>query len=134
MSYILVADDDLDDQELIQDAFSDNSITVDKMRFVNDGEELISFLKSIKCLPSLILLDLNMPRKSGREALYEIKQDPELKHIPVLMFSTSDADVDIRECQLIGSNAFLTKPNSYLELVALMRDLVAFWFVRASLV
>lgn len=134
LSYILVADDDLDDQELIQDALADNNISADKIHFVNDGEELMSYLNSAEKLPCMILLDLNMPRKSGREALLEIKQDPLLKQVPVVMFTTSDSEVDIKECNFNGSNAYLTKPNNYLDLVDLMKDLVAFWFIRAQLI
>tara|TARA_R110002153_G_scaffold145231_1_gene296502 strand:+ start:4254 stop:4715 length:462 start_codon:yes stop_codon:yes gene_type:complete len=133
VSYILVADDDVDDQELIQDAFLDNEIVLDKLRFVDDGEELIHFLENAKILPSIILLDLNMPRKSGREALAEIKQNPTLKHIPVIMFTTSDSEVDIKECHMIGCNAYLTKPNNYIDLVSLMKDLISFWLLQAKI-
>ncbi len=133
VSYILVADDDADDQELIQDAFSDNEIVLDKLRFVDDGEELIHFLENAEILPSIILLDLNMPRKSGREALAEIKQNPTLKHIPVIMFTTSDSEVDIKECHMIGCNAYLTKPNNYIDLVSLMKDLISFWLLQAKI-
>ncbi|ABG38954.1 response regulator receiver protein [Paraglaciecola sp. T6c] len=133
VNYILVADDDLDDQELIQDALADNAIGTDKLRFVNDGEELTRFLADAKTLPSIILLDLNMPRKSGREALDDIKQNPSFKHIPVVMFTTSDSDIDIKECHMLGCNAYLTKPNNYLDLVGSMKDLVSFWFFQAQI-
>lgn len=133
VNYILVADDDLDDQELIQDALADNAIGTEKLRFVNDGEELIRFLANAKTLPSIILLDLNMPRKSGREALDDIKQNPSFKHIPVVMFTTSDSYIDIKECHKLGCNAYLTKPNNYLDLVGSMKDLVSFWFFQAQI-
>ncbi|MBU2877957.1 response regulator [Aliiglaciecola lipolytica] len=134
VSYILVAEDDLDDQELIRDALTENNLTLDKIKFAQDGEELISVLNSAEVLPNLILLDLNMPRKSGREALAEIKQDPRLKHIPVIIFTTSDSEIDIKECYFLGSNAYLTKPNNYFALVALMKDLINFWFCQAQMV
>ena len=82
----------------------------------------------------LILLDLNMPRKSGREALIEIKKDVQFKHIPVVIFTTSDSEIDIKECYILGTNAYLTKPSNYIDLVALMKDLINFWFFQAKIV
>ncbi|MFA3790659.1 response regulator [Aliiglaciecola sp. SL4] len=134
VNHILVAEDDLDDQELIRDALTENKLAMEKIKFAQDGEELISLLNSAEVLPSLILLDLNMPRKSGREALEEIKRDPKLKHIPVIIFTTSDSEIDIKECYFLGSNAYLTKPNNYFDLVVLMKDLINFWFCQAQII
>ncbi|GAB2689757.1 response regulator [Aliiglaciecola sp. 3_MG-2023] len=134
VNHILVAEDDLDDQELIRDALTENNLALEKIKFAQDGEELISLLNTAEVLPNLILLDLNMPRKSGREALEEIKQNPKIKHIPVIIFTTSDSEIDIKECYFLGSNAYLTKPNNYVDLVELMKDLINFWFCQAQII
>jgi len=134
ISYILAADDDLDDQELIKDALSDSDFNTDKLRFVSDGEELMSTLINADSLPSIILLDLNMPKKNGREALAEIKANTSLRHIPVIIFSTSDSTLDIKECYSLGTNAYMTKPNNYKDLVETMQILLDYWIGRSQIV
>lgn len=83
--------------------------------------------------PSLILLDLNMPRKSGREALAEIKSDESFRNVPIVVFTTSNAPIDVETSYSAGANAYLTKPLSYSEMLASMRALTDFWFTRAIL-
>ena len=134
VSYILIADDDLDDQELMRDALVENELDEDKLRFVADGEELLDALSEVKILPSMILLDLNMPRMGGREVLSHIKLNEQLKHIPVIMFTTSDSEVEIRQCYTLGSNAYMTKPARYSDLVEAMRVLTQYWLGEARIV
>ncbi len=133
LRYVLIADDDLDDQELIRDALLENNMSEDKMQWVNDGEELMSALRHAVHLPSLIILDLNMPKKDGKTALLEIRADQHLRHIPVIIFSTSDSSDDILDCYNIGSNTYMTKPSKYQELVDTMADVISYWGLRARI-
>ena len=132
---ILMADDDADDRLLAKDALAECKITGD-LRFVENGEELIEYLhRRGKYLqadsaprPGLILLDLNMPKKDGREALKEIKVDPELRTIPVVILTTSRADTDIGRIYDLGANSFIAKPVSFDSLVDVMKTLCRYWF------
>ena len=133
LRYVLIADDDLDDQELIKEALLENNLNEDKMQWVNDGVELMSTLRATAILPSLIILDLNMPRKDGKTALLEIKADQSLKHIPIIIFSTSDSSDDILDCYNFGSNTYITKPTKYKELVDTMADVISYWGNRARI-
>ena len=132
---ILLADDDADDRMLARDALAESRLAND-LRFVEDGEELLDYLyrrgkfsdaeKSPR--PGLILLDLNMPRKDGREALREIKADPALRHVPVVVLTTSKAEEDIYRTYNLGVNSFITKPVTFEGLVSVMRALGRYWF------
>ncbi len=131
---ILIADDDADDREMIKDAFTENRLRND-LRFVTDGVELMDFLRRQGKYkdggtprPGLILLDLNMPKKDGREALKEIKNDPELKSIPVVVLTTSKAEEDVYRTYNLGVNSFVTKPVRFDSLVKLTNDLGRYWF------
>jgi len=103
---------------------------------VEDGEKLLAYLRrsgayadpQISPRPGLILLDLNMPRKDGREALREIKNDPALKRIPVVVLTTSWAEEDICRTYDLGANSFITKPVTFEGLVVVMKNLVHYWF------
>lgn len=134
VSYILVADDDLDDQELIRDALVESNFDEKKIQFVDDGLLLLDSLNKCTILPSIILLDLNMPRKGGKEALVELKKSERFRHIPVIIFTTSDSEIDIKQCYSLGSNAFMTKPSSYFELVDAMKMLTQYWIGQAKIV
>jgi CheY-like chemotaxis protein len=139
MSYktvtILMADDDPDDRMLTEDALKEAHLAND-IHFVEDGEALMDYLYHRKAYadpassprPSIILLDLNMPKKDGREALKEIKNDPELRRIPVIIMTTSKAEQDIVRSYDLGANSYLTKPITFDELVIVMRDLGKYWF------
>ncbi len=137
---ILVAEDDPDDRCLIKDAFDEAEIT-NPLFFVEDGEELMDFLynknkfldKKRFPRPGLILLDLNMPKKDGRQALSEIKSDKELKKIPVTILSTSDNEEDIINSYILGVNSFITKPQSFNLLVEVMRSIKNYWLNTAEL-
>lgn len=131
---ILLADDDEEDRMLAADAMRESRVAND-LRFVEDGEELLDYLykreryaaPNAAPTPGLILLDLNMPRKDGREALREIKADPDLRRIPVVVLTTSKAEEDIYRTYDLGANSFITKPVSFDGLVAVMRDIGRYW-------
>lgn len=130
---ILMADDDADDRMLVKEAFEENNIQT-TLRFVEDGAELMDFLyhrgKFVShqaILPSLILLDLNMPKIDGREALRLIKSDPSLKRIPVVVLSTSSAEEDISKTYDLGVNSFITKPAKFKDLVTVTRQIGKYW-------
>jgi CheY-like chemotaxis protein len=132
---ILLADDDADDRILARDAL-DESRVANELRFVEDGEQLMDYLcrrgrfsdPKSSPRPGLILLDLNMPRKDGREALREIKSDPSLRQIPIVVLTTSKAEEDIYRTYDLGVNSFITKPVTFEGLVAVMRGLGRYWF------
>ena len=132
---ILLADDDPDDRMLTKRALEKNRLA-NRVHTVGDGEELIDYLRrrgpyaetGQAPRPGLILLDLNMPRMDGREALQEIKSDPELRHIPVVVLTTSDAEQDVLESYDLGVNAFITKPVTFEELAEAVRVMGSFWF------
>jgi CheY-like chemotaxis protein len=131
---ILMADDDADDRLLAKDALAECKLT-NELHFVENGEELLDFLNrrgkyagSTLPRPGLILLDLNMPRKDGREALREIKQDPELRKIPVVVLTTSKADTDISKIYDLGANSFISKPVTFDSLVNVMKIISNYWF------
>ncbi|MDN3237951.1 response regulator [Pseudomonas sp. WAC2] len=133
-SYILVADDDPDDCLLIREAFKEASIS-NPLRFVHNGEELMNYLKHRPPyedsesfpLPGLVLLDLNMPLKDGRESLIEIRADQKLHSLPVVILSTSSAQEDIAHSLDAGVNAFLTKPVTFSGLLDMVRTFVRNW-------
>ncbi|TLS69275.1 response regulator [Mariprofundus erugo] len=132
---ILMADDDPEDRMLAEEALEEARLAND-LRFVEDGEELIDYLKrrgkfadpKDSPRPGLILLDLNMPRKDGREALEEIKADPMLKTLPVVILTTSEADEDILRSYDLGASSYITKPVTFDGLVNIMRALKVYWF------
>jgi CheY-like chemotaxis protein len=131
---ILMADDDADDRMLAHDAIAESRLCND-VRFVEDGQELMDYLKregkyaGVEApKPGLILLDLNMPRKDGRQALKEIKADPDLRRIPVVVLSTSRTEEDILRTYDLGANSFITKPVTFERLVDIVRTLGVYWF------
>ena len=132
---ILLADDDPDDRMLTRDAFDESRLR-NTLEMVEDGEELMDYLhhrgkyagKASRPKPGLILLDLNMPRKDGREALMEIKNDPDLRRIPVVVLTTSKAEEDILRTYDLGVNSFVVKPVTFEALVELLKTLGKYWF------
>lgn len=137
---IVLAEDDADDRMMILRALKQSGVT-EEIRPVTDGAELMDLLRSgDRAMPSpsphrpgLVLLDLNMPRKSGREALREIKNDPHLRSIPVVVLSTSNSDNDVFESYDVGANAFITKPPTYTELAEIIGAMSRFWLETARL-
>ena len=130
----LYADDDAEDRMLVKDAWEENRLA-NQLDFVEDGEELLEYLRRAgkfshlenQPLPGLILLDLNMPRKDGREALAEIKADARLRQIPVVVLTTSKADEDILRAYDLGVNSFILKPVTFESLVDITRALSKYW-------
>jgi len=130
-----MADDDADDRLLAKDALAECRLAGD-LHFVENGEELVDYLQrrgkytalNASARPGLILLDLNMPKKDGREALREIKADPDLRKIPVVVLTTSRADTDIGRVYELGANSFISKPVSFDSLVDVMKTLYRYWF------
>ena len=137
---ILMADDDPDDRLLMEDAMEEVHVA-NKFDFVEDGEQLMDYLHrrgdyadlADEPLPGLILLDLNMPKKDGREALKEIKGDPNLRRIPIIILTTSKAEEDILRSYDLGANSFISKPVTFDKLVEIVRQLSNYWFTIARL-
>ena len=131
---ILMADDDPDDRQLTREAFEENHLAND-LRFVEDGEELLDYLhrrgkyaaEGAAPVPGLILLDLNMPRKDGREALREIKADPRLKNIRVVILTTSKAEEDVIRSYDLSAASYITKPVTFERLVEVVQALGKYW-------
>lgn len=131
---ILMADDDEDDRKLTREAFEESRVAND-LRFVVDGEELMDYLKrrgryadpASSPRPGLILLDLNMPRKDGREALAEIRDDPALRHIRVVVMTTSKSEEDIYRTYDLNAASYITKPVTFERLVEVIRTLGKYW-------
>lgn len=131
---ILMVDDDEEDRMLTKEALTESRVAGD-LRFAADGEELLDYLRcrgrysppNDPPRPALILLDLNMPRKDGREVLREIKSDPALRAIPVIILTTSRAREDIERSYHLGANSFVTKPPTFSSLVQAMRVLGHYW-------
>ena len=137
---ILMADDDDDDRVLALDAFTESHLA-NELRFVSDGEELLEYLRQTGRYaepgtaprPGIILLDLNMPRKDGREALEEIKADADLRLIPVVVMTTSSAEEDLLRSYDLGAASYITKPVTFEGLVKVMRAFGDYWFEIVAL-
>jgi two-component system, response regulator len=136
---ILLADDDEEDRVMTEDALKESRLA-NNLRFVTDGEELTDYLfhrgayaDGHAPTPGLILLDLNMPKKDGREALAEIKGDPHLRQIPVVVLTTSKAEEDILRTYELGVNSFITKPVTFEGLVEAMAVFTHYWFEIVAL-
>ena len=131
---ILLAEDDPDDRYLIGEALEENLVT-NELYIVEDGEELLDYLyqrgkyndKEKWPRPGLILLDLNMPRKDGREVLGEIKADPELRRIPIVVLTTSHAEEDITRTYDLGISGYVTKPSSFSGLLETIKAIGEYW-------
>ena len=129
---ILLVEDNLGDVRLTKEALKDAKV-LNEVYVVQDGVEAMRFLRrqgsfSKMPMPDLILLDLNLPKKDGREVLAEIKQDPKLKHIPVVILTTSKADEDIMRTYNLHANAYITKPVDLNRFVEIIHALEEFWF------
>ena len=137
---ILMADDDPDDRLMARDAFAECALP-NPLRFAEDGEELMAYLHRLGRYadqgayptPGLILLDLNMPRKNGLEALNEIKNSPDLKGIPVILLTTSGAERDIASSYELGANSYITKPLNFDDFLNVVKQLGVYWLELVSL-
>lgn len=131
---VLMAEDDPDDRLFVEEAFR-NAQCFGRLRFVDNGEELMDYLyrrgrfedPHLSPKPALILLDLNMPKKDGREALLEIKNDPELKNIPVVVWTTSSLEEDMAICSAAGADGYFTKPSAYSEMTESIHRICEDW-------
>jgi len=133
---ILMADDDDEDREITQEALQDSRLA-NEMRFVVDGQDLMDYLRREGAYedpavdaprPGIILLDLNMPKKDGREALAEIKADERLRRIPVVVLTTSKDEEDVFRTYDLGVSSFITKPVTFAGLVEVMNTFSRYWF------
>lgn len=139
LPFILIADDDADDRLLVEEALVESGVAVGRV-FVHDGEQLLDYLNQAGDFlhvstkrPAFILLDLRMPRMDGREALRQMKADPKLRSIPVVILTTSRNSDDIRATYSCGVNSFIVKPSNYSDLVDVMRTLGRYWFDTVEL-
>lgn len=137
-SFILIAEDDADDRYLLKTAFEEKGFQ-EKIEFVENGVELINFLTAIKVkaggggvYPGFVMLDLNMPKKDGRQALKEIKQHPDLRKIPVIVFTTTKNENEIQRCYELGANTYIVKPVSFDGLLKVVDDIWTYWLRTAS--
>jgi len=135
--HILLADDDPDDRLLTAEAFAEARLA-NHLHTVEDGVALMDFLHrrppyTDKPRPGLILLDLNMPRKDGRQALAEIKNNPDLAHIPVVVLTTSAEEEDVLRTYELGANSYITKPVTFEGLVHAVKVLGQYWFSLVDL-
>jgi two-component system response regulator len=132
LPFILIAEDDADDRFLLETAFDECGFC-DQIVFVENGVELLDFLRGQQApttcrYPAFILLDLNMPKKDGREALKEIKQHPLFRRIPVVVFTTTKNEKDISRCYELGANSYIVKPVSFDDLVSVIATLRNYWY------
>jgi CheY-like chemotaxis protein len=134
---ILIVEDSAGDLRLMQEAFSE-SIIKSNITGVSDGEEALAYLRregafANAARPDLILLDLNLPRKDGRATLAEIKGDPKLRRIPVIMLTGSKAEEDILKAYNLNVNSYITKPSTHDELLTMVRGIEEFWMTVVHL-
>lgn len=134
---ILLVEDNPGDIRLTQEALKEGTIR-NELHVVKDGVEAIDFLKrkgkyTNSPTPDIILLDLNLPRKDGREVLAEIKADDNLKLIPVIILTTSDADLDVQKSYKLHANCFITKPVDLDQFIFIIRQIETFWFTVVKL-
>jgi CheY-like chemotaxis protein len=135
---ILLADDDSDDRQFIEEAFKENRLA-NRLETVENGEDLMDYLHKrgnfadVKELPKLLLLDLNMPKKSGLEALREIKADENLCTLPVVVLTSSKADEDVIKSYGLGATSFIQKPVTFESVVDLVKHLDDYWFQLVDL-
>jgi CheY-like chemotaxis protein len=137
---ILIAEDDADDRFLLQTAFAENGYT-DPIEFVENGVDVMKYLHDLAGsgaqtkpnYPSFILLDLNMPKKNGREVLREIKEDPELKKIPVIIFTTTKNEIEINRCYELGANSYIVKPSSFELLLKIINQIRNYWLMTSAI-
>ena len=126
---ILIVDDDLDDREIMRDAFMSNHKNHREYVFMENGDLLLQYLTAGDGGPSpaLIMLDLNMPGKDGREALKEIKGSERFRHIPTVVFTTSSSQKDMQVSYDLGANCFITKPDTFNKLVEITNSIAQLW-------
>ena len=127
---VLIVDDDPDDRESIRDAFLENKHHQNYV-FIDSGTKLLDFLfdSTLHEPPSLILLDLNMPGKDGKQTLKEIKQNQRFHHIPIVVLTTSTSENDMKVSYSLGANCFITKPNTFTKLIDITNSIAKLWLL-----
>ena len=130
---ILIAEDDADDRFLLKTAFEEKGYQ-ETLHFVENGIEVMDFLGQAKNyhLPRIILLDLNMPKKDGREVLMELKQSDKYRRIPILIFTTTRNETEIKRCYELGANSYIVKPASFEDLLKTIGHIRNYWLDTAS--
>lgn len=136
--FILIAEDDADDRYLMKTALQETGISEDVV-YVENGVELINMLETVNeagenNYPKLILLDLNMPKMDGREVLKTMKSNEAYRKIPVVVFSTTKNQLDVKRCYDLGANTYIVKPVSYDTLVTTLKEICIYWFNTATLI
>lgn len=134
---ILLVEDDPGDVDLTRECLEEAKVMVN-LNVVEDGVEAVAYLRQERqyanaVRPDLILLDLNLPKKDGREVLRDIKTDKHLKHIPVVVLTTSDADEDILKSYNLGANCYVTKPVGLDQFARIVQTIESFWFTVVKL-
>ena len=134
---ILIAEDDADDRFLLKKAFEENNSEQGSIQFVENGLQVLAYLQKIqterKTYPSLIILDLNMPEKNGKEVLREIKENEAFKSIPVIVLTTSGNETVINRCYALGANSYIKKPIHFDDLLQVVERIKAYWMQTVSL-
>src|SRR5690348_18055109 len=127
MKYILIGEDDIDDQEILQEVFADIDSNCE-LKFITNGRKLISFLEALppQELPSLIVLDYNMPELNGEEILRKLQNSKEFKNIPKILWSTSSVSANKTKCVELGASDFLVKPSTIEKLEEIARYMLSF--------
>jgi len=135
---ILIAEDDPDDQLLLQNAFQENGV-LNTLDFVTDGLGLLYYLNTVfesgagASYPDFIMLDLNMPRMNGQEALHDLKQHPVFRKIPVIVYTTNNDELEVRKCYDLGANTYIVKPSSFHGMVETVRTVLQYWLSTAAI-
>jgi CheY-like chemotaxis protein len=125
---ILIVDDDMDDREIIRDAFMSARYNATEFIFLDDGDSVIKYLATeSNTLPDLIMLDLNMPGKDGWEVLREIKTNTDFSYMPTIVFTTSSSQRDSDTAYNLGANCFVTKPDTFSKMVDLASSISKLW-------
>lgn len=133
-----MAEDDEDDRFMLQNIFEEKGIKA-RLEFVSNGLELLAYLNKVRDeagilnYPKFILLDLNMPKMDGRQALLEIKNDPLYKKIPVVIFSTTNNEMEIDRCYELGANTYIIKPSNYTSFLQSIDTIISYWLQTASI-
>jgi len=135
----MIAEDDADDRFLIQSIYTEKKYD-EKIEFVENGVELVNRLTELAAgtseeeyLPDYILLDLNMPKKDGREVLAEVKQHPILKKIPIIVFTTTKNEMEVKRCYDLGANTYIVKPSNFSSLIEVIESIRNYWLNTAVL-
>ena len=130
--HILIADDDEDDRQLIEAAFQAAGNKLE-LAFAENGQQVFDSLRAHKECPKVIMLDLNMPKKNGFQVLQELKSSPHYRSIPVIIFSTTELQEQVKKCYQLGASTFIIKPGNFQALVTIAQMIIGYWINTAVL-